>query len=96
MNETLFWPALECCMLFPIASFSLKTQEGVWRQYVKENDGNELLLANCIAASAFLTYSGPVNVDTRSVSHGAPLQPAMAALSERLAWTEHLKELLEP
>ena len=32
---------------------------------MKDNDCNELLLANCIAASAFLTYCGPCNMDTR-------------------------------
>ncbi|KAJ8314955.1 hypothetical protein KUTeg_007105 [Tegillarca granosa] len=43
----------------------LKSQEALWRKHVKENDCNELLLANCISASAFLTYCGPHNVDTR-------------------------------
>ncbi|CAL1527205.1 unnamed protein product [Lymnaea stagnalis] len=44
---------------------SLKSQESKWRQEVKDNDNNELLLANCITAAATLTYCGPVNIDTR-------------------------------
>ncbi|XP_076466964.1 uncharacterized protein LOC143298129 [Babylonia areolata] len=44
---------------------SLKDQEGCWRQNVKENSSNELLIANCLTAAGFLTYSGAVNVDTR-------------------------------
>ena len=50
---------------FYIFNFSLKGQEGEWKKHVKDNDCNELLLANCIAASAFLTYCGPFNMDTR-------------------------------
>ena len=45
--------------------FSLKGQEDDWKKHVKDNDCNELLLANCISASAFLTYCGPCNMDTR-------------------------------
>ncbi|ESO89151.1 hypothetical protein LOTGIDRAFT_229063 [Lottia gigantea] len=44
---------------------SLKGQEEEWRQYVKDNDSNELLLANCLTAAAFLTYCGATNIDTR-------------------------------
>ncbi|XP_067674368.1 uncharacterized protein [Haliotis asinina] len=44
---------------------SMRTQESMWRQHVNENDCNELLLANCITAAAFLTYGGAVNIDTR-------------------------------
>ncbi|XP_064629693.1 uncharacterized protein LOC135488785 isoform X2 [Lineus longissimus] len=44
---------------------SLKGQEAVWTQYVKDNESDEVLLANCITASAFLTYLGPLNTDTR-------------------------------
>ncbi|XP_053397319.1 dynein axonemal heavy chain 5-like isoform X6 [Mercenaria mercenaria] len=44
---------------------SLKGQEEDWKQHVKDNDSNELLLANCISAAAFLTYCGPHNMDTR-------------------------------
>ncbi|OWF37572.1 Dynein heavy chain 5, axonemal [Mizuhopecten yessoensis] len=44
---------------------SLKSQEQSWRKHVKENDCNELLLGNCMAAAAFLTYCGPANLDTR-------------------------------
>ncbi|KAL4232681.1 hypothetical protein ACF0H5_007369 [Mactra antiquata] len=44
---------------------SLKSQEADWKLHVKDNDSNELLLANCISASAFLTYCGPHNMDTR-------------------------------
>ena len=53
------------CKVFYIFNFSLKGQEGEWKKHVKDNDCNELLLANCIAASAFLTYCGPFNMDTR-------------------------------
>ncbi|XP_023932047.1 dynein heavy chain 5, axonemal-like isoform X1 [Lingula anatina] len=44
---------------------SLKSQEQEWRQHVRENDSNEMLMANCIAAAAFLTYCGPMTTDTR-------------------------------
>ncbi|XP_059166583.1 dynein axonemal heavy chain 8-like [Physella acuta] len=44
---------------------SLKSQESKWRQEVKDNDSNELLLANCIGAAGALTYCAPVNIDTR-------------------------------
>ena len=44
---------------------SLKDQEASWRQHVKDNGTNELLIANCLTAAGFLTYSGAVNVDTR-------------------------------
>ncbi|KAL5010133.1 hypothetical protein ScPMuIL_012438 [Solemya velum] len=44
---------------------SLKCRESKWRLYVKENDSNELLLANCITTAGFLTYCGPTNIDTR-------------------------------
>ena len=53
------------CKVFYKFNFSLKGQEGEWKKHVKDNDCNELLLANCIAASAFLTYCGPFNMDTR-------------------------------
>lgn len=46
-------------------SCSLKSQESKWRQEVKDNDSNELLLANCIGAAGALTYCAPVNIDTR-------------------------------
>ena len=44
---------------------SLKSQEAKWRQDVRDNDCNELLVANCIAAAGTLTYCGAVNIDTR-------------------------------
>ncbi|XP_041355189.1 dynein gamma chain, flagellar outer arm-like isoform X3 [Gigantopelta aegis] len=44
---------------------SMKDQEHGWRQYVKDNDCNELLLSNCIVASAFLVYCAAVDIDTR-------------------------------
>ncbi|KAK6187606.1 hypothetical protein SNE40_005595 [Patella caerulea] len=44
---------------------SLKGQEAEWRQHVKDNECNELLLANCLTAAAFLTYCGSTNIDTR-------------------------------
>ncbi|XP_052807484.1 dynein axonemal heavy chain 5-like isoform X7 [Mya arenaria] len=44
---------------------SMRAQEGDWKQHVKDNDCNELLLANCVSAAAFLTYCGPHNMDTR-------------------------------
>ena len=43
----------------------MKDQEYGWRQYVKDNDCNELLLSNCIVASAFLVYCAAVDIDTR-------------------------------
>ncbi|KAK6987321.1 dynein heavy chain 5 axonemal, partial [Biomphalaria glabrata] len=66
---------------------SLKSQESKWRQEVQDNDGNELMLANCITAAATLTYCGPVNIDTRRrmgeffmqvcEHHGVPLHKQM-------------------
>lgn len=44
---------------------SMKDQEAGWRQHVKDNGSNELLIANCLTAAGFLTYAGAVNVDTR-------------------------------
>jgi len=48
-----------------VACSSLRPQEGEWKQHVKDHDCNELLLANCVSAAAFLTYCGPHNMDTR-------------------------------
>ncbi|XP_035829673.1 dynein heavy chain 5, axonemal isoform X2 [Aplysia californica] len=66
---------------------SLKSQEQKWRQDVKDNDCNELLLANCITAAGTLTYCGAVNIDTRRrmgeffmqvcEHHGLPLHKNM-------------------
>ncbi|XP_052708586.1 uncharacterized protein LOC128183562 isoform X10 [Crassostrea angulata] len=44
---------------------SLKPQEASWRKHVKENDCNEMLVANCVTASAFLAYCGPASIDVR-------------------------------
>ncbi|XP_052089132.1 uncharacterized protein LOC127725852 isoform X10 [Mytilus californianus] len=44
---------------------SMYGQELEWRKFVKENDSNDLLLANCITAAAFLVYCGSANMDTR-------------------------------
>ncbi|BFZ10052.1 hypothetical protein BsWGS_13093 [Bradybaena similaris] len=46
---------------------SLHLQENKWRQSVKDNSSNELLLANCITAAATLTYCGVFCIDTRKV-----------------------------
>ncbi|KAI8520697.1 hypothetical protein Bbelb_004510 [Branchiostoma belcheri] len=45
---------------------SLREQELLWQQSVEENSSNDLLLSNCIAASAFLTYCGPMSLDGRN------------------------------
>lgn len=47
--------------------YSLYGQELEWRGFVKENDSNDLLLANCVTAAAFLVYCGSANIDTRYV-----------------------------
>ncbi|CAG5121560.1 unnamed protein product, partial [Candidula unifasciata] len=41
---------------------SLQLQESKWRQSVKDNDSNKLLLANCITAAATLTYCGALYI----------------------------------
>ena len=46
-------------------NFSLKPQEASWRKHVKENDCNEMLVANCVTAAAFLAYCGPASIDVR-------------------------------
>ena len=39
--------------------------EQEWKAYVDEYTSSEILLSNCIAAAAFLTYCGPMGVDRR-------------------------------
>lgn len=44
---------------------SLKYMEREWKAYVDEYTTSEILLSNCIAAAAFLTYCGAMGVDRR-------------------------------
>ena len=44
---------------------SIKYMEREWKTYVEEYNSPEILLSNCIAASAFLTYCGPMGIDRR-------------------------------
>lgn len=44
---------------------SLKYMEREWKSYVDEYTSSEILLSNCIAAAAFLTYCGAMGVDRR-------------------------------
>ena len=41
--------------------------EREWKAYVDEYTSSEILLSNCIAAAAFLTYCGAMGVDRRFV-----------------------------
>lgn len=41
--------------------------ERKWKAYVDEYTSSEILLANCVAAAAFLTYCGAMGVDRRFV-----------------------------
>ena len=41
--------------------------EREWKAYVDEYTSSEILLSNCIAGAAFLTYCGAMGVDTRFV-----------------------------
>ena len=82
-----------------VFAFSLKPQEAEWRQYVKEHCNNDMLVANCLAASAFLTYCGGMSTDTRQrmgeffmticEHHGMPLP------SKKLFRNMELVEFLE-
>ncbi|RDD45872.1 Dynein heavy chain 5, axonemal [Trichoplax sp. H2] len=45
---------------------SLETQTKLWQDLVDENTSLDLLLANCVCASAFLAYLGPLGADARS------------------------------
>ena len=47
--------------------YSLKDMEREWKAYVDEYTSSEILLANCVAAAAFLTYCGAMGVDRRFV-----------------------------
>ena len=42
--------------------------EQEWKAYVDEYTSSEILLSNCVAAAAFLTYCGAMGVDRRFVS----------------------------
>ena len=44
--------------------------EREWKAYVDEYTSSEILLPNCIAAAAFLTYCGAMGVDRRFVETG--------------------------
>ena len=48
--------------------YSLRYMEREWKSYVDEYTSSEILLSNCIAAAAFLTYCGAMGVDRRLVS----------------------------
>ena len=48
-----------------ILIFSLKHIEREWKAFVEEYTSSDIMLANCIAAAAFLTYCGPLGVDGR-------------------------------
>lgn len=41
--------------------------EREWKAYVDEYTSSEILLSNCVAAAAFLTYCGAMGVDRRFV-----------------------------
>lgn len=59
------------CSLFLFVVFtfhSLKHMEQEWKAYVDEYTSTEILLSNCIAAAAFLTYCGAMGVDRRFVN----------------------------
>lgn len=56
------------CICF-VLSCSLKYMEREWKSYVDEYTSSEILLSNCIAAAAFLTYCGAMGVDRRFVSY---------------------------
>ena len=43
----------------------MKMEEKKWRHHVKEFGTNGVLVTNCIAAAAFLTYCGGMNTDAR-------------------------------
>ena len=42
--------------------------EQEWKAYVDEYTSSEILLSNCVAAAAFLTYCGAMGVDRRFVN----------------------------
>ena len=46
----------------------MKVEEKKWRQHVREFGSNGVLVTNCIAAAAFLTYCGGMNTDARQVT----------------------------
>ena len=50
----------------------MKVEEKKWRQHVKEFGSNGVLVTNCIAAAAFLTYCGGMNTDARQVTRLIP------------------------
>ena len=50
---------------FPITIFSLKPLENSWKHELEEKITNEELVTNCVLASAFLTYCGPMTSDAR-------------------------------
>lgn len=52
-----------------VLSHSLKYMEREWKSFVDEYTSYEILLSNCIAAAAFLTYCGAMGVDRRLVSY---------------------------
>ena len=52
-----------------VLSCSLRYMEREWKSYVDEYTSSEILLSNCIAAAAFLTYCGAMGVDRRFVSY---------------------------
>src|SRR6218665_4201145 len=45
--------------------FSLRPQEIEWNEFVKFYATSDVLIANCVIASAFLTYCGSMTPDAR-------------------------------
>ncbi|XP_068697910.1 dynein axonemal heavy chain 8-like [Montipora foliosa] len=78
---------------------SLKYMEREWKAYVEEYNSSEILLANCIAAAAFLTYCGAMGVDRRKrmgkffmqVCRESGLKVQHQHLFDRLTLPEFLK-----
>lgn len=43
----------------------MKAEEEDWRAHVEEFNNNDMLIANCIASSAYIVYCSSMNTDTR-------------------------------
>ena len=43
----------------------MRSQEGDWRSHVREFSNNDMLIANCITAAAFLVYCSSMGTDSR-------------------------------
>ena len=42
-----------------------RVREKDWTEFVDANSSNDLLVANCLSAAAFLVYCSGINVDAR-------------------------------